>query len=207
MKIQKQKNILFLILLISSLSKAQEIKLPINVRDRKSLAELHLSEIGEFGLLRKERSNIPAHFHTGIDILRPGINYENNPIFPITEGIVISKRDDGPYAQIIIEHHQNGTTFWSLYEHIAGITVTIHDEVNASSPIARFMNRNELNTYGWQFDHFHLEILKIAPKRLQPSPTNPTRFFNSFTLVCFTRDDLEKYFYTPIPFFERMLLH
>ena len=202
MKFQKKQYTFLLILFISSLVKAQEIKLPINVRDRGSLAELHLSPIGEFGLWRKERPNVPAHFHTGIDIMRPGNIYDDNPIFPIAEGIVISNRDDGPFAQLILEHQQNGRTFWSVYEHISGIRVKVHDIVVLAKPIARFMNRNELNNYGWQFDHFHLEILKEAPIRLKANQSNPSRHFNSYTLLCYTKDDLEKFFYNPLTFFE-----
>ena len=205
MKSQKKLFIFLLILFISPFLKAQEINLPINVRDRGSLAELHLSQIGVFGLWRKERPKVPAHFHTGIDIMRPGNNYENNPIFPIAEGIVISKRDDGPFAQLIIEHHQNGKTFWSAYEHISGIRVNVHDIVPPAKPIARFMNQNELNNYGWQFDHFHLEILKEAPIRLKADQANPYRHFNSFTLICYTKNDLEKLFYAPLTFFEQNL--
>ena len=200
MKILKLLYVFLIFLTDNSLVKAQEIKLPINVRDRGSLAELHLSPIGDFGLWRKDRPNVPAHFHTGIDIRRPGENYDNNPIFPIAEGIVISKRDDGPFAQLILEHHQRGNTFWSVYEHIAEIRVNIHDLVDPAKPIARFMNRNELNNYGWQFDHFHLEILKEAPLRLRTNQANPSRHFNSYTLVCYTKDDLEKFFYNPLTF-------
>lgn len=179
---------------------AQEVLLPIDANDRKSFAELRLSEIGEFGLMRKARPKVAAHYHTGIDIVRPGVNYKNNPIFPIAEGIVMSKRDDGPFAQLIIEHHIDGITFWTVYEHIAGIRVNVHDMVDAKIPIARFMNKEELNDYGWQFDHFHLEILKIPPARLNPHPNTPDRHFNSHTLICFSEEELHSYFYNPIEF-------
>jgi hypothetical protein len=50
--------------------------------------------------------------------------------------------------------------FWSLYEHIAGISVNTGDTVLPETPIARFMTKAEHNKHGWKFDHFHLEILK-----------------------------------------------
>lgn len=81
-----------------------EVHLPINVSNRISLGELSLTEIGAFGLRRKARPNVKSHLHTGIDIKRPDNNYMNNPIFPIAPGVVISKRDDGPFAQLIVEH-------------------------------------------------------------------------------------------------------
>ncbi len=117
--------------------------------------------------------------------------------------MVISKRDDGPFAQLIIEHYINGDAFWTVYEHIAGIEVNVHDMVDAEIPIARFMNKEELNNYGWQFDHFHLEILKIPPARLNPPPSTPDRHFNSHTLICYTEEELHNYFYNPIEFFEK----
>lgn len=188
------------IFLINHQANAQRIKLPINAADRSSLNELVLTEIGDFGLLRKERPQIPKHFHTGIDINRTGKNYDENPIFPIADGIVISKRDDGPYAQLIIEHKIEGGTIWTVYEHISGITVGLHDLVFTDHPIARFMNREELNKYGWQFDHFHLEILKKHPIKIAPGDSLKERHFMSYTLKCFSHEDLEIYFYDPVDF-------
>ena len=145
---------------------------PINTPNRKSIEFIELTNIGQFGLLRKERPGIPAHYHTGIDIKRPKNNYQDEPIFPISEGMVISKRQDGPYAQLILEHG-NELKFWTVYEHIAGIKVNLFDKVNAKTPIARFMNKNELNKYGWQFDHFHFEVLKVKPIQLKRDNSKP----------------------------------
>lgn len=181
-----------------------DIRLPIDVADRGSVTSLELSGIGKFGLLRKERPDVPAHYHTGIDIKRPGENYQNEPIFPIFEGIVISKREDGPYAQLIIEH-ETSHKFWTVYEHIAGIKVDLFDNVSPDDPIARFMTKNELDRHGWQFDHFHFEILKIPPIELKPNKTTPERLFASYSLVCYTKDDLDKYFYNPLDFLKTNL--
>lgn len=179
---------------------SDKIYLPVNTSDRQDVSQIELTAIGQFGLMRKARPNIPAHYHTGIDIKRPGKNYGSEPVFAIAKGTVISKRTDGPFANLIIEHEINGTKFWSVYEHIAGICVNTGDTVYPENPIARFMTKAELNKHGWQFDHFHLEILKVKPMQLKPSKSYPERFYNSYSLVCYTKKDLDKYYYHPLDF-------
>ncbi len=137
--------------------------------------------------------------HTGIDIKRPTKNFQDEPIYSIYDGTVISVRRDGPYAQVIIEHGSS-QKFWTVYEHVAGIKVQLNEQVTPELPIARFMNRNELNKYGWQFDHFHFEILKTKPIRIKPDNLNPDRHFSSYSLTCFTKEELSKHFYNPIEF-------
>lgn len=177
-----------------------QLFIPIKSENRKDIANVQITQIGQFGLMRKARPNIPAHYHTGIDIKRPGKNYIDEPIYAIAEGKVISKRTDGAYANLIIEHNLNGLRFWSIYEHISGIKVNVNDHITPHKPIARFMNTEELNKYGWQFDHFHLEILKIKPITLKPDKRHPERFFNSYTLICYTPYELNKKYYNPIIF-------
>lgn len=162
--------------------------------------QIELTSIGDFGIVRKARPTVPEHLHTGIDIMRPGNEYEHEPILSINKGVVISKREDGPYAQLIIEHQTNKQTYWTVYEHIAGIRVELGDEVYPEQVIARFFNKEELNKYGWQFDHFHFEVLKKRPLKMSPSGKNPYRHFRSYTLQCFTEDDLLDKFYDPIYF-------
>lgn len=184
---------------------ASPFSIPIHSTNRNDISNIQLTEIGKFGLIRKARKTVPAHFHTGIDIKRPNNNYNNEPIFAIAEGKIISKRTDGPYAQLIIEHHIGNMAFWTVYEHIAGITANLHQTVTPDKPIARFMNKMELNKFGWQFDHVHLEILKTKPIAIKPSTTNPERYYNSYTLVCFKKEELEKYFHNPMTFLSKNL--
>ena len=98
---------------MSSLSNEEKIEwyIPINTENRQSLEKVQLSSIGPFGLLRQARPGIPAHLHTGVDLKRPNNNYINEPVFPAAKGKVISFRDDGPYAQIIIQHSFENSTF------------------------------------------------------------------------------------------------
>ncbi len=183
---------------------AQEIRLPVSTADRSALETLRLTEIGKFGLKRKSRPGIPAHLHTGIDIRRPKSNFVNEPIFPISEGVVISKRSDGPFAQLIIEHRSKAGSYWTIYEHIAGIEVTLWEPVNPDTPIARFMNLKELNRYGWQFDHLHLEVMKIRPIQLT-DPSNPERKFTTYSLSCFEESELLSRYFNPIDFLKSNL--
>ena len=161
-----------------------------------------LTEIGQLGITRKARSGIPEHLHTGIDISRPSSNYQEDiPIYAISPGIVISLRYDGPFAQIIIEHSYDDVRFWTLYEHVSGINVELHEHISSQSQIARFFNATELEKFGWQFNHFHFEVLKITPLKINPTAENPDRHFRSYTLECYSEKELIKYFYNPIEFF------
>lgn len=189
------------IFIITILSQGQ-ILIPVCLEDRQDISKIQLTKIGQFGLIRKARTNIPQHYHTGIDIKRPNNNYESEPIFSIAKGRVISKRTDGPYANVIIEHEINGSKFWTLYEHISGIKVNVADSVDLNTQIARFMNKDELNGFGWQFDHFHLEIIKVKPIEIEPTKDHPERFFRSYTLICYSINDLHKCYFDPIEFFK-----
>lgn len=191
------------ILMISCTSGKREFLIPVDTGDRTSTRDLRLTEIGDFGLQRKDRPGIPGHLHTGIDIKRPSGNYIHEPIFPIAQGRIISKRSDGPYAQLILEHMSENDTFWTVYEHIAEIMVELGQEVGVNHELARYFNKQELDKHGWQFDHFHFEILRIRPKKIRPNRTTPYRHFQSYTLECYTEEHLLEYFYDPITFLEQ----
>ncbi len=176
--------------------------LPINTKNRKSLENVQLTSIGQFGLKRAARPGIPAHLHTGADFKRPNNNYVNEPIFPAAKGKVISLRDDGPFAQIIIQHTlPDSNHIWTVYEHIAGIQTKLNHSVDPLHPIARFMTRNELDRYGWQFDHVHFEIMKTKPKPRRPDKKRPFLHYGTYSLVCFNQSILDKYYFSPLEFF------
>ncbi|MEN8251318.1 MAG: M23 family metallopeptidase [Bacteroidota bacterium] len=197
--------LLFLFLITISCPTYAQYRLPIDTDLPNDINAIQLTEIGQFGLMRKARSTVPAHLHTGIDIKRPGKNYENEPIYPIANGMVISKRTDGPYALLIIEHPIGDSTIWIVYEHIADIQVELFQEVNTDQHIARFFNADELDKYGWHFDHFHFEILKEPPMKIVPPMNTPERLFDSYTLRCYSDDELERWFYNPIEMLDMLL--
>jgi murein DD-endopeptidase MepM/ murein hydrolase activator NlpD len=177
---------------------------PINTENRQSLENVQLSSIGLFGLARQARPSIPAHLHTGIDFKRPNPNYIDEPVFPAAKGTVISLRDDGPYAQIIIQHSlENSTSIWTVYEHIAGIRTKLNESVDPHHPIARFMTRNELNKYGWQFDHIHFEVMRVKPIPRQPDKTKPSLYYGTYGLVCYTQTDLDERYYHPLDYLKQ----
>jgi murein DD-endopeptidase MepM/ murein hydrolase activator NlpD len=160
-----------------------------------------LTPIGAFGLERKARPGIPAHLHTGVDIARPSGNYRDEPVYPVGPGVVVSLRNDGPYAQLIVEHRlADGTKVWSVYEHVSGIVCSLGDTVCPERPLARFMNRRELNRYGWQFDHLHFELLKASPRPRPLDPRLPCCRLMTYGLTCYTKEELEARYLDPIEF-------
>ena len=197
-----QRALILVLLLFSTSAHAQWL-LPINAPSRTSCAGIQLTSIGAFGLVRKARVGIPAHLHTGIDIKRPHDNYVSESIYPAANGTVISLRDDGPFAQIIIEHDSfQGTRYWTVYEHIADIQCTLGQRVTYQDTIARFFSRQELNKYGWQFDHLHFEIMKEAPIPVKPQPHLPNLRYKTYALTCYSRSSLDKRMVDPLPFLE-----
>lgn len=162
---------------------------------------VRLTKIGGFGLLRRARPGVPAHLHTGADISRPSANYRDEPVYPVARGRVVSLRDDGPFAQIIIEHlSPDGARLWTVYEHVAGIRCALGDTVSPDRPMARFMDRRELDRHGWQFDHLHLELLRVAPPPRPANPRLPFCRYMTYGLTCYTREELEARYLDPLLF-------
>jgi murein DD-endopeptidase MepM/ murein hydrolase activator NlpD len=177
---------------------------PVKTADRKSINSIKLTDIGEFGLLRKERENVPAHYHTAIDIERPNENYSHEPVFSAHAGMIISIRDEGPYSEIIIEHTMPDDEFiWTIYQHVSEIKVEVFQKVSALQVIACFMNEVELKKYGQQFNHLHFEILKLPPEQVEEDQANPFRFFAGYSIKCFTEEELNNYYFNPMKFLKK----
>lgn len=173
--------------------------LPVLTFDRKNIHTIQLTTIGGFGAERLPRPGIPAHLHTGIDIMRPSGNFTDESVFPAAVGEVISVRDDGPFAQIIIAHQVgDGVKVWTVYEHVAEIVVAPGDHVDPFFHIARFMNQEELNQYGWQFNHLHFEVMKTDPLPVAPTAEHPNRFFATCWMDCRSYERLKEKYYDPM---------
>lgn len=193
---------IFLFFVLQITAEVPEWYLPIGVSNRHSTEGVKLTTIGIFGMMRKARPGIPAHHHTGVDFKRPTGNYIDEPIYPAAAGTVISLRDDGPYAQIIIEHAlADSSKLWTVYEHVAGIVAQLHEKVDPEKPIARFMTKEELNKHGWQFDHVHFEVMKTAPRKRTPDKKRPFLHFGTYCLVCYNEKDLYYHYNHPLDFF------
>ena len=182
---------------------AGEWLVPVRTTDRRSWREVRLTSIGQFGLQRKARPGVPAHLHTGVDIRRPSRNYSDEPVYPAARGVAISVRDDGPFAQVIIEHRLDaGTAVWTVYEHLAGIRTAAGDTVGPHQPIGRFMTGAELDRCGWQFDHLHFEVLRLRPCDAMPSKRLPMRLFQTYALLCVDPVSLSRRYFDPKTFLE-----
>jgi len=204
LKLALQSSVVLVVLMffVSANATAQWF-LPVQSAARASATEIKLTPIGQFGLMRKARKGIPAHLHTGIDIMRRGQNYIDEPVFPASEGIVISVRDDGPFAQIIIEHEDRLLgKLWTVYEHVSGIRCSLGQKVYSQDTIARFFSREELNYYGWQFDHLHFEVMKAPPLTVQRRKELPHFRFTTYALTCYTREQLEERMIDPMRMFK-----
>jgi len=194
---------LAVLLLITAMATGQEWLLPVRAGDRKSWQDVRLTDIGRYGLRRRERPGIPGHLHTGVDFKRPGGNYRDEPVFPAGPGVLVSLRTDGPFAQAIVEHRLDSVRYiWTVYEHIAGILVALHDSVGPRRPLARFMDRTELDRYGWQFDHLHFEVMRIKPNPANGDRRRPARKYQTYGLSCHTAAELDSCYFDPREFLE-----
>jgi murein DD-endopeptidase MepM/ murein hydrolase activator NlpD len=189
--------------LIAAIPSYSQWLLPINCRDRSSVENIHLTDIGRFGTLRKARPTVPAHYHTGIDIVRPHQNYSDEPVFPARKGVVASIIDNGPFSQIIIKHECNNMLYWSVYEHIKVKPIKVGKFINPLDTIGYYFNKDELNKYGWQFDHLHFEIIKCQLIPLKPTARYPNRFYCTFAIKCFTKKELYERLVDPMDIFNK----
>jgi hypothetical protein len=164
--------------------------IPANYRGIADPQKVQLTGIGAFGLLRKARPAVPAHYHTGIDIVRPDSQYYKQPIFPAKEGVIVSIYDNGPFSQIVIKHAGNNKNYWTVYEHLHIRIKKINIAVTPFDTIGYFFSKDELNRYGWQFNHFHFEILKLEPPKLKSSEIKSLRYYKTFGILCFSREEL-----------------
>jgi hypothetical protein len=194
------KKTVSLLVLFFTVSLHSQWYIPANYSGITDPYKVKLTQIGDFGLLRKARPSVPAHYHTGIDIVRPDSQYDKQPVFPSRDGVVVSIYDDGPFSQIVIKHTDNNKNFWTVYEHLHVKIKKINIPVTPFDTIGYFFSKDELNRYGWQFNHFHFEILKLEPPKLKSADINSIRHYKTFGILCFSREELYMRQENPVEF-------
>lgn len=166
-------------------------KLPLNTTDRQDWSTIFLEPDAHFKALRAPFDLVKLHYHTGIDLLNKTIESFGEPVYAIAAGKVIAIKDPPPQRRITIEHLlPNGEKVWSVYIHIIDEKVKIGDIVDSETVIARLMNATELEYYGWDYNHVHLEIMKVLPPYV-------SEFYQRKTFSCYTLEEVNKYFYDP----------
>jgi len=199
----RMKDVRRLMVLLVALREALacDWMLPVDVPDRRDLESVQTTAIGDFGHLRDARPGVPAHHHAGCDIARIGSVDEDAPVFAASCGRVVSIRGDGPFAQIIIYHPEDSV--WTVYEHVAGILAHLGQTVTAATPLARIMNRRELNRYGWHFNHLHFEVMRCEPMAMNPTSESPERRYRTYGTECRTLEELNARYWDPLLYLKR----
>jgi murein DD-endopeptidase MepM/ murein hydrolase activator NlpD len=124
-------------------------------------------EGGQYGFVRNPRrigsQIIYTRFHEGIDIRplhRDATGEPEDIIHAIAGGTVVytnpgaGSSNYGRY--VVIEHHLDGFSYYSLYAHLKTITVNIGESVNQGSPIAVMGHTGE--GLDRERSHVHLEL-------------------------------------------------
>lgn len=169
-------------------------KLPVETVDRRDWSTINFERDAHFNALRAPFGPVKQHYHTGVDIQNGNLDPAGETVYAIAAGKVIAIEDPPPQRRITIEHIlPNRTKVWSVYVHIIEAQVKIGDRVESETVIARLMNQAELEAYGWEYHHVHLEILK-------KSPLPATEFYYRKTFTCYTAEQVDEYFYDPVVF-------
>ena len=169
-------------------------KLPLETDNRQNWSTIIMEPDAHFKALRAPFENVKLHYHTGIDLQSRNNNRPEESIYPIAAGKVIAIEDPPPQRRITIEHIlPDRTKVWSVYIHIMAEKVKVGHIVNTETVIARLMNPVELENFGWEYHHIHLEIMKKLPPFA-------SEFYERKTFTCYTEDEVDEYFYDPVVF-------
>lgn len=169
-------------------------KLPLNTINRQDWSTVFLEPDAYFKNLRSPFGTVKLHYHTGIDLQNGTTISPGEPVYAIATGKVTSIEDPPPQRRITIQHLlANGEKIWSVYIHIIDEKVKIGDIIDSETVIARLMNAAELERYGQEYNHVHLEIMKKMP----PDFAN---FDQRKTFSCYSNQQVDEYFYNPEEF-------
>ena len=131
------------------------------------------------------------HLHTGVDLVNRGPGEE---VFPAATGKVVSIYAKEPNRGVMIEHQLlTGETVWTVYVHVTKIMINLGEVVSCDSIIAHLMNADQLNKYGWEYNHLHFEVLK------KPRIARDGKYL-SYSTKCRTTKEVKRHFYDPIEF-------
>jgi len=169
-------------------------KLPLNTSDRQDLTTVFLEADASFKALRAPFGPVKLHYHTGIDLRNGNAEIVGEPVYAIAAGKVIAIEDAPPQRRITIEHTlPDGEKVWSVYIHIIDEQVKVGDWIDSETVLARLMTPTELQLYGTEYNHVHLEIMKQMP-------IDATDFQQRKTFTCYTEREVDEYFYNPEEF-------
>lgn len=173
-------------------------KLPLRTADRQDWSTVLFEPDAKFKTMRSPFGQVKLHYHTGADIQVKEefgfVDAPGMPVYAIAAGKVVAIEDPMPQRRITIEHKlPDGKTVWSAYCHISDAQVSVNQLVDEETVIARRMNREELDHYGWEYDHVHLEILKKLPVYV-------TDYYHRKTFTCDTEAEVDEYFFDPVFF-------
>jgi hypothetical protein len=180
-------------------------KLPLNTLDRQDWSTVSFERDAYFKNLRAPFGTVKLHYHTGIDLQNGAMKSSGEPVYAIATGKVIAIEDPPPQRRITIQHLlPNGEKVWSIYIHIIDEKVNVADIVDSETVIARLMNAAELEGYGQEYDHVHLEIMKKMPPYF-------VDFNQRKTFTCYSSQQVDEYFYNPEEFlknhFRKQTIH
>lgn len=169
-------------------------KLPLNTADRQDWSTIFLEPDAHFKALRAPFGPVKLRYHTGTDLQNGNAFVVGEPVYAVATGKVIAIEDPPPQRRITIEHAlPDGQRVWSVYIHIIEEQVIVGDMVDTETVIARLMTPAELELYGLEYNHVHLEIMKQMPGYAAD-------FQHRKTFTCYTEKEVDDHFYNPVEF-------
>lgn len=165
--------------------------LPLNTSNRQDWSTVLLDHDAHFKAPRAAFGPVKFHYHTGVDFRNKNIDVPGEPVYAVAAGKVIAIEDPPPQRRIVVEHTlPDQGRIWSVYIHIIDEKVSVGDNVYPETVIARLMNNAELERYGLDYNHVHLEIMKQFPPFA-------AEFFEQKTFTCFTEYEADEYYFNP----------
>lgn len=176
----------------SDLNPVQKVSswyIPFDVVDRKNLR--NIVKISPFGTTRTSFKK--GHYHSGLDCMPK--NYKEPVwVYAMAEGVVCSIHLGEQFKTVVVKHLlKDSSIVFTSYKHINEIKVTVGDQVNKNTILARVLTKKEAKSYRGAFDHLHLEVRKTFDD------------YGCASWLTMTKEELNFYFYDPILFMNEKL--